>query len=101
MTCCPDKRTLNKGVHLVIVPDRVGQSGLILKSLLFSTLSPYLQNTPGLSGTVAHLGLSHSYVRWDRLASGPVVVSLGGQRSPRLAGNHLTRNHREDMVAFL
>jgi hypothetical protein len=43
MTCCPDKRTVNKGVHLVIVPDRVGQSGSILKSLLFSKLSPYLQ----------------------------------------------------------
>ena len=56
MTCCPDKRTLNKGVHLVIVPDRVGQSGSILKSLLFSTLSPYLQNPLKVSHTVRGLG---------------------------------------------
>ena len=39
-----------------------------------------LQNTPGLSGTVAHLGRNLACVRWDRPVSGPVVVSLGGRR---------------------
>lgn len=38
-----------------------------------------LQNTPGLSRAVAHLGLGFGRIRWDRLVSGPVVVSLGGQ----------------------
>lgn len=42
---------------------------------------PCLQNTPGLSATVAHLGLGHRCIRWDRFASGPVVVNLGGQQS--------------------
>jgi hypothetical protein len=39
----------------------------------------WLQNTPGLSATVAHLGRSLAHIRWDRLVSNPVVVSLGGQ----------------------
>ena len=38
-----------------------------------------LQNMPRLSGTVAHLGLRHGRLGRDRSASGPVVVSLGGQ----------------------
>ena len=46
-----------------------------------------LQNTPGQSGTVAHLGWSLSRIRWDRPVSGPVVVSLGGQQSPNLASS--------------
>lgn len=43
---------------------------------------PCLQNTPKLSGTVAHLGRSHLPIRWDRPLSGPVVVSHGGQPGP-------------------
>jgi hypothetical protein len=39
-----------------------------------------LQSTPGLSETVAHLVLRQGRIRWDRPVSGPVVVSLGGQR---------------------
>jgi sarcosine oxidase len=42
-----------------------------------------LQSTPRLSDTVVRLGLCHGCIRWDRSASGPVVVNLGGQRSPR------------------
>jgi len=42
-----------------------------------------LQNTPGLSGAVVHLGLSLVRVRWDRPVSGPAVVSLGGRRLGR------------------
>ena len=38
-----------------------------------------VQNTPGLSGTVAHLELRSPRIRWDRPVSGRVVVSLGGQ----------------------
>jgi hypothetical protein len=30
-------------------------------------------------GTVAHLELCHGRLGWDRSASGPVVISLGGQ----------------------
>ena len=41
----------------------------------------WVQNTPGLSATVAHLGRSLAHIRWDRLVSSPVVVSLGGQQS--------------------
>lgn len=40
---------------------------------------PCLQNTHGLSGTVAHLGLNLGRGRWGWLVSDPVVVSLGGQ----------------------
>jgi hypothetical protein len=47
-------------------------------------LTTWLQSTPGLSGTVAHLALRHEFIRWDRLVSGPVVVSLGGQQSPHV-----------------
>jgi hypothetical protein len=45
-----------------------------------TAVTPCLQNTPSLSVTVAHLGLEPQRVRQDRLASDPVVVSLGGQR---------------------
>jgi len=38
-----------------------------------------LQNTPGLSGSIAHLGLSFTRICWDRPMSGLVVVSLGAQ----------------------
>lgn len=43
------------------------------------TLTPCLQSTPRLSETVGHLVLRHEHIRCDRLASGPVVVSFGGQ----------------------
>jgi hypothetical protein len=39
----------------------------------------WLQNTPGLSVNVAHLGRSVQPIRWKRPVSGPVVVRLGGQ----------------------
>jgi Clp amino terminal domain, pathogenicity island component len=42
-------------------------------------LTPCLQNTPGLSVTVAHLALRRLGGCWDRPKSGPVVVRLGGQ----------------------
>lgn len=43
-----------------------------------------MHNTPGLAGTVAHLGWTPARLRSDRLVSGSVVVSLGGQRWWRL-----------------
>jgi hypothetical protein len=52
-------------------------------------LTPCLQNTPGLSGTVAHLALGRRVIRWDRSALGAVVVRPGGQRSLRLGSGHL------------
>jgi len=51
-----------------------------------------LQNTPGLSGTVDYLGWSLPCVGWNRPVSGPVVVSPGDQRWPRLGRNHLIRS---------
>lgn len=45
-------------------------------------MTTYLQNTSGLSGTVAYLGLRPRRVRQDRLVSAPVVVRFGGQLSP-------------------
>ena len=44
--------------------------------------NPLDANTPGLSGTVGHLGRTLTRFRSDRPVSGPVVVSLGGQRLP-------------------
>ena len=44
-----------------------------------SPMTSCLQNTLGLSATVAHLAPSRGVGRWDRLVSGPVVVSGGGQ----------------------
>jgi hypothetical protein len=41
-----------------------------------------MQNTRGLSDTVAHLGLRLQGIGQDRLASDPVVVRLGGQHRP-------------------
>jgi len=40
-------------------------------------------------GTVAHLELCHGRLGWDRSASGPVVISLGGQYP--LRGSRLRR----------
>ena len=49
-------------------------------------LIPYLQNTPRLSDTVAHLGLRPHGLGRDRLVSDAVVVRLGGQTSWLLVG---------------
>jgi hypothetical protein len=83
MTCCPDKRTVNKGVHLVIVPDRVGQSGSILKSLLFSKLSPYLQIRsrflnrpwPRLTGSSGLLKSAEIRARWRQPWVSPIKAA--------------------------
>ena len=50
-----------------------------------ATLTACVQSTPGLSETVAHLGLRRGCIRWDRPVPGSVVVSRGGQRSPASA----------------
>jgi hypothetical protein len=59
---------------------------------------PRLQNTRGLSHTVAHLGLRLQGIGQDRLAPDPVVVGLGGQPSQRCRAPYLrvmaTAGHR-------
>jgi hypothetical protein len=45
-------------------------------------LTPCLQNTRGLSATVADLGLWLRRVTQDRFVSDPVVVRFGGQLRP-------------------
>ena len=51
---------------------------------LSSGQTPWLQSTPGLSESVAHLVLRYEGVRWDRHMSDPVVVSFGGQHLPHV-----------------
>jgi hypothetical protein len=53
---------------------------------------PCLQNTPGLSETVAHLALGQERIRRDRPVSGRVVARLGGQRFGCVGSNHLIRS---------
>jgi len=53
---------------------------------------PYRSSRPGLSLIVAHLELSLLRIRWDRPASGPVVVSLSGQRWTSLIDSILIRS---------
>ncbi len=55
--------------------DRTGKAAPAAQA----SVNPCLQSTPRLSETVAHLVLRHEHIRCDRLASGPVVVSFGGQ----------------------
>ena len=59
-----------------------GSPGPGASSPYLTAVTSCLQSTPGLSAAVVHLGLCLTCVRQDRLLSGPVVVSLGGQYSP-------------------
>ena len=68
-----------------------GFLGVELRGL--EPLTPCLQSTARLSGTVAHLGLRLACVGRDRLLSGPVVVSFGGQLSPGVGPQHLIRRN--------
>jgi hypothetical protein len=66
------------------VPRRPLLTAPVVTHLVTQRPTLCLQNTPKLSDTVAHLGLSLACIRWNRLESGPAVVSLGGQRWLRL-----------------
>jgi hypothetical protein len=62
-------------------------------------MTPCLQNTRGLSDTVAHLGMQPRRVGQDRLVSVPVVVRIGGQLWPcRLHAAALTLNTATALV---
>jgi hypothetical protein len=47
-----------------------------------------LQSTPWSSTAAAHLGLGFASARLDRVLSASVVVSMDGQRSPRISTEH-------------
>jgi hypothetical protein len=65
----------------------------LIASLVSETtrVIPCWQSTPELSSSVARLGLSVVRIRPDRLASGPVVVSLSGGLVRHLGCEHLRR----------
>ena len=57
---------------------------LVTRLLAGFGLTTWLQSTPGLSESVAHLVLRYECVRRDRPMSDPVVVSFGGQCLPHV-----------------
>jgi hypothetical protein len=75
---------------------------LVWKSTAWGSGTPCLQNTCGLSDTVAHLGLQSQHVRQDRLASDLVVVRLGGQPSRRCRAPYLrVMGTAEQIIEFI